>query len=312
MESTLPEAPWAAARHVKSKRLPQVIGHRGYSAAFPENTMASFRGAIEVGATALEADLHLSQDGVVDSTLNRCFGQKKKISDCSWDHLSTLRTLREPSQPMPRLVDLLEYLNEPIAEHAWLLLDIKTDDDAGELLTAIAAAITSVPATKRPWTERVMLGPWDADWFGKCLRLLPDFPVALIAFSPDYASAMLPVPNLNFNLYNHSFATSRGSRFIARAQEKHRLLFSWSDNSDEQMSRSIRNEVDGVITDDPFRFAELCAQWDVKEVRERASQSTLKGTILWVIINVLVIVGEVISYCIGGSPRSRVSKSIGI
>ncbi|KAI1466228.1 PLC-like phosphodiesterase [Daldinia caldariorum] len=307
MEYTLPEAPWAAARHVKPKRLPQAIGHRGYSAAFPENTMAAFRGAIEVGATALEANLHLSRDGVVVIS-----HVSYPSSDCSWDDLSTLRTLREPSQPMPRFVDFLGYLNEPVAEHVWLLLDIKTDDDTGELLTAIAAAIASVPTSKRPWTERIMLGPWDADWFAKCLRLVPGFPVALIAFSPDYASAMLPVPNLNFNLYNYSFATSRGSRFIVSAKENHRLVFSWSDNSDELMSLSIRNHADGVITDDPLRFKELCTQWDVKEVRERASQSTLKGTILWIIINALVILGEVVAYCIRGSPRSRVAKSIGI
>ncbi|KAJ2971526.1 hypothetical protein NUW58_g9393 [Xylaria curta] len=105
--------------------------------------MAAFRGAIGAGDNTPEADLHLSKD------------------DCSWDELSTLRTLREPSQLLPPLVGLLEYLNQPAAEHAWLLLDIKTDDDAGKPLTAVAIAIASVPATKRPWTERIMLGPWD-------------------------------------------------------------------------------------------------------------------------------------------------------
>lgn len=44
---------------------PQIIGHRGYKAAFPENSMAAFQGAVEVGAHAIETDLHLSRDGVV-------------------------------------------------------------------------------------------------------------------------------------------------------------------------------------------------------------------------------------------------------
>ena len=44
---------------------PQNIGHRGYKAAFPENTMASFRGALAAGADAIETDVHLSKDGVV-------------------------------------------------------------------------------------------------------------------------------------------------------------------------------------------------------------------------------------------------------
>jgi phosphatidylglycerol phospholipase C len=44
---------------------PQCIGHRGYKAAYPENTMGAFQGAVDVGAHAIETDLHLSRDGVV-------------------------------------------------------------------------------------------------------------------------------------------------------------------------------------------------------------------------------------------------------
>lgn len=44
---------------------PQAIAHRGYRAAFPENTMAAFKGAVKVGAHAIETDIHLTKDGVV-------------------------------------------------------------------------------------------------------------------------------------------------------------------------------------------------------------------------------------------------------
>lgn len=62
---------------------------------------------------------------VQDATLTRCFGVDKKIIDCNWEYLSTLRTLNAPHEPMPRLKDLLEYLAAPEAEHLWLLFDIK-------------------------------------------------------------------------------------------------------------------------------------------------------------------------------------------
>ena len=55
----------AAASGSGKPRLPQNIGHRGYKAAFPENTMAAFHGAVVAGAPGLETDLHLSRDGVV-------------------------------------------------------------------------------------------------------------------------------------------------------------------------------------------------------------------------------------------------------
>jgi glycerophosphoryl diester phosphodiesterase len=55
----------SAISSAEGKRLPQTIAHRGYKAAYPENSMGAFRGAIEVGAHAIETDLHLSKDGVV-------------------------------------------------------------------------------------------------------------------------------------------------------------------------------------------------------------------------------------------------------
>ena len=56
-------------------RPPLVIAHRGDSAHRPENTLASFAGALEVGATVVELDVQLTADGHVvvihDPTLDR-------------------------------------------------------------------------------------------------------------------------------------------------------------------------------------------------------------------------------------------------
>lgn len=60
-----------------------------------------------------------------DATLTRCFGVKKRVVDCDWKYLSTLRTLKSPHEPMPTLVDLLEFLALPGNADAWVLLDIK-------------------------------------------------------------------------------------------------------------------------------------------------------------------------------------------
>jgi glycerophosphoryl diester phosphodiesterase len=59
-------ASWARARaNSKGRVFPQVIAHRGYKAKHPENTLRAFQGAVEVGAHAIETDIHLSKDGVV-------------------------------------------------------------------------------------------------------------------------------------------------------------------------------------------------------------------------------------------------------
>jgi glycerophosphoryl diester phosphodiesterase len=55
--------------------IPLVIAHRGDSAHRPENTLAAFAAALEIGAAFAELDVHLTRDGEVvvihDATLDR-------------------------------------------------------------------------------------------------------------------------------------------------------------------------------------------------------------------------------------------------
>ena len=43
-----------------------VIAHRGTSAHFPENTLPSFDHAVSLGVDAIEFDLRVTSDGVVE------------------------------------------------------------------------------------------------------------------------------------------------------------------------------------------------------------------------------------------------------
>ena len=53
----------------------KVIGHRGASHEAPENTMAAFTRALDLGADGIEFDVHLTRDGhavvIHDVTLDR-------------------------------------------------------------------------------------------------------------------------------------------------------------------------------------------------------------------------------------------------
>src|SRR5512145_1053572 len=62
-----------------------VIAHRGNSAHFPENTLASFDSALEIGAEYVELDVQLTSDGEVvvlhDPTVDRTTDGHGPISD---------------------------------------------------------------------------------------------------------------------------------------------------------------------------------------------------------------------------------------
>ncbi|KIH90065.1 glycerophosphoryl diester phosphodiesterase family protein [Sporothrix brasiliensis 5110] len=241
------------------KRLPQNIAHRGFRAKFPENSVEAFRAALASGAVALETDVHLSKDKVVvlshDATLKRCFGRPDKIADCDWSLLETLRTTKDPHVPMARLTDLLSFLSEPGREHVWALLDIKWDDDAEELVTRMAETILATPGD---WSKRIVLGCWQDK--------LPGFPIAYIGFSLAYAYELLKYDCVGyFNLLQGILVGPRGRRFIREAHAKGRGILVWTVNSEEWMDWSIHNGVDGVITDDPSKFADVRKRWERDE-----------------------------------------------
>ncbi|KAK3378070.1 PLC-like phosphodiesterase [Podospora didyma] len=256
--------------------------------------MAAFKAAVDIGAHAVETDLHLSKDGVVvlshDATLKRCFGKEEKIADCDWSYLSTLETLLEPRQGLPRLSDLLEYLAQPGLESVWVLLDIKTDDPAEDLLSATAQTLASVP-TARPWNQRIVLGGWNENYIQLCREYLPTFPVAYIGFSLVYARRFLKQPGVNFNLLQQMLVGPVGAQFMKKVRKAQRSLFVWTVNSEAWMEWSIRKQVDGVITDDPKLFLEVCERWKT-EGRGRARKTVKMYAIafFWQVVATVFIV----------------------
>ncbi|RYP64500.1 hypothetical protein DL769_006638 [Monosporascus sp. CRB-8-3] len=252
-------------RQDRPRRLPQAIAHRGYSAVAPENTIEAFRRAVKAGAHALETDLRLSRDGVVvlmhDASLKRTFGEDSKVRDHDWSYLSRLRTLRKPHQPMARLVDLLEYLNEPGLEHIWVMFDIKRDGDPGEMLQRIAATLDSAPARGgRPWRDRVLVCCWNAAFARQGARHLPGFRLAHVGFSTTYARALLLHRLVSAaSLLRFSLASPLlGARFARDMRRAGVPLFVWTVNDAAWMRWAVRRRLDGVITDDPKLFLDVC------------------------------------------------------
>jgi glycerophosphoryl diester phosphodiesterase len=71
-----------------------VIAHRGFSGAAPENTLAAFRKAIDIGSDMIELDIHLSKDGKIvvihDESLEKTTNGKGKVVDYTLEELKKL------------------------------------------------------------------------------------------------------------------------------------------------------------------------------------------------------------------------------
>lgn len=95
-----------------------------------------------------------------------------------------------------------------------------------------------------------------------CKKHLPGFPIAFIGWDVSTAHKLLRTqPNLNFNLLQRILVGRGGGRFIKAAKKAGRNLWVWTVNTEEWMDWSIRKQVDGVITDDPKLFLEVCEKW---------------------------------------------------
>ncbi|KAI9709344.1 MAG: hypothetical protein M1820_003464 [Bogoriella megaspora] len=263
-----PMASFTFARKDKhGRRFPQAIAHRGYKAKYPENTLRAFTGAREVGAHALETDLHLSKDGVVvishDPSLKRCYGKDHKIIDCDWEYLSTLRTLQEPHEPIPRFKDLLEFLKKADNQHLWVLLDIKTDDDADDMIRLLAKTIEEVePVKDRPWNKRIVLGCWTPQYPPLCGIHLPSYPIIHIGVSITYARRFFTYPNCSFNMLIFTLAGPFGANFRRQVRTLERAVIGWTVNDKSWMKWAVRKDLDGLITDDPKTYLEVCENWE--------------------------------------------------
>lgn len=120
-----------------------------------------------------------------------------------------------------------------------------------------------------------------------CEEYLPNFPITHIGFSTCYARRFLKVPNVSFNMLQKIMMGPFGAKFLADVKAADRQIFLWTVNEKNMMGWSIRREVDGVITDDPETFKEVCDNWDGNVPEEPITWRQYFFT-LWIYLLVLI------------------------
>src|SRR3989304_1235432 len=103
--------------------LPLNIAHRGASGHAPENTLAAFRLAMEMGAQMIELDLHQSRDGVPvvihDTSLWRTAGIRRNVGSLTLREIKRLDVgswfnPQFKDQRIPTLEEVLELVLDQI------------------------------------------------------------------------------------------------------------------------------------------------------------------------------------------------------
>ena len=94
-----------SVRQQKARVADRLVAHRGYPGAYPENSIAGVRAALESGARFVEIDVQVSRDGVPvvvhDATLSRVGrsteNDQDEVGALDWQALSS-RSIGEPAR----------------------------------------------------------------------------------------------------------------------------------------------------------------------------------------------------------------------
>ncbi len=122
----------------KSRRTPLVLGHRGYRARHPENTLLAFREALAVGADGVECDVQKTADGryvvIHDPSVDRVTGQRGDVA------AMTLADLKRLDFGAGQSIPTLEELLRAMPPEAYLDVELKEET----LLPADCAPIAAL------------------------------------------------------------------------------------------------------------------------------------------------------------------------
>jgi glycerophosphoryl diester phosphodiesterase len=225
-----------------------VFAHRGAGGTEPENTLRSFRRALDIGADWMELDVH-SVEGVPvvfhDDRLERRTGGSGPISERP---LGYVRSLDAGSgERIPLLSEVLDLL----AGRAGLNVELKgarTAEPVADLLRGVLSAGV--------WTEpRLLVSSFDHDELARFRGLLPGVPIGALfrEAPPSFESVKSRLGAFSVHLSRHAASAAA----VDRAHALGLKVFIYTVNDPSDMARLRSLGVDGAFTDFPERFLAL-------------------------------------------------------
>lgn len=217
----------------------KILGHRGYKAKFPENTILAFVKALENGADGIEFDARLTKDGIVVIHHDDFFKDREekeiKINSLSFEEL------REIKPSIPRLQEVLEEL----PKDTYYNLEIKEKEASKksyELMKNFGVL------------DNTLFSSFDVEAIRTIRNLDKEVKIGLLV---DYETLKnIDEIHEELNLYSLNlyinkiveFGVDYASKFIGGWKSHGLKIFLWTVNELEHL-RMMKGYFDGVITD---------------------------------------------------------------
>lgn len=233
-----------------------IIAHRGASAYYPENTLVSFAGAINMAADMVELDVQLTADGEVvvfhDEKINRCTNGKGAIADYTLVQLKKLDAgswfdKKFAGVRVPSLAEVLELCKNKIAVN----IEIKTEAVTDKISGGIEEKCLKI-VDQSGMRDHVVFSSFDPRAIQHIKQIDRLSPVAVL-FEKKYYGASLPsqvVESLGADAFNCS-VRELGKKWLADLKDHGIPVNVYTVNDEKNMIRLLTLGVSGIFTNHP-------------------------------------------------------------
>lgn len=237
---------------------PLNFGHRGAPCAAPENTLAAFQRARELGADGVELDVMLSSDGSVvvrhDHNLERTTDGRGRVSDLTVDELVALDAgawfgSQYEGQRIPTLREVLRWSGGEML----LNIELKTRSLSQSTLEKKVVALIH----EHGHQSRVVVSSFNPLALWRVRRLSPDLHTGLLHAPalPAYLRRAWLRPLARPDALHPQFEMLN-ERYLSWARACGYRVNVWGAAQPEDLWRLIKLGADMIITDRPDVLAE--------------------------------------------------------
>ncbi|MEM3956334.1 MAG: glycerophosphodiester phosphodiesterase family protein [Candidatus Bathyarchaeia archaeon] len=219
------------------------IGHRGAKAYEPENTILSFKRALELGVNAVELDVRRTKDGEIvvihDAEVDRTTNGKGLVSDLTLKEIKELST--EKGEKIPTLDEALAFLDRKVK----VLIEIKEVGIEEKVLEIVKS---------RGLEDNVIIISFHEDSLKKVREMSGVIKTGLIYVrhkDPIKAALSLKAQYL-LPMYKFVYPS-----LVKRAHENGLKVIVWTINTPEEAREYARMGVDGIASDRPDILKDL-------------------------------------------------------
>lgn len=215
----------------------QISAHRGASDLYPENTLAAFIGAKELGADSIELDVQQTKDGVLvvshDSNLKRTAGIDLEIYEADYAEIKEVDV--GDGEKLPTLQEAIELAKK---EKIHLIIELKETGHEHDLVQDTVALIE-----QEDFVQDCMLTSFDYHLLEEAKAIDPSIQtLALFTFAYGNLSSFKDADAFSVE------ESTITPELVSSIHKEGKQLYAWTPNTKSSIDRLLSLGVDGLIT----------------------------------------------------------------